>query len=267
MDNTDELGNCVVHTDRAIEVYCYDHEKLGCCFCLTTVHKECKIVLSLDEIAENDLENPSKSFIRETKKIRDITTSAVLATEKNIAELTQKKNEILQNIDQKIKEIKTRLDILHIDTERSLRRAHEGQISELTSVLTFLNDFDATLAQSENITSTIMQNGSRKQMFIAMEKIKMRISDQMKNMGTRREQMKKSTLKWYFNEAMDSVHKLSKLGDFRYMDEKVDFVAPFEKHYNIIKEEVDPNKIVSISQVIKEIKPYKTLRVNTLKLL
>lgn len=71
----------------------------------------------------------------------------------------------------------------------------------------------------------------------------MQISDQMKNMGTRREQMKKSTLEWYFNEAMDSVHKLSKLGDFRYMDEKVDFVAPFEKHYNIIKEEVDPNKI------------------------
>lgn len=245
VDNADELGNCVVHTNRAIEVYCYDHEQLGCCFCLTTEHKECKTVLSLDEIAENDLENPSKSFIRETKKIRDITTSAVLATKKNIAELTQKKNleEVLQNIDQKIKEIKTRLDILQIDAEGSLRRAHEGQISELTSVLTILNDFDATLAQSENITSTIMQNGSRKQMFIAMEKIKMQISDKMKNMRTRREQMRKSTLKWYFNEAIDSVHKLSKLGDFRYMVENVDVVAPLEKHYKIIKEEVDPNKI------------------------
>lgn len=241
IDNTDELGNCVVHTNRAIEVYCYDHEQLGCCFCLTTVHKECKIVLSLDEIAENDLENPSKSFIRETKKIRDITTSAILATKKNITELTQKKNKILKKIDLKIKKIKKQLDSLHIDTERSLGRAHEGQISELTSVLTILNDFDATLAQSENITSTVMQSGSRKQMIIAMEKIKMQISDQMKNMITRRKQMKGSTLKWTFNEAMDRVHKLTKLGDFKYKVNKCDTVAQFEKHYNIIKKEVDPN--------------------------
>lgn len=42
---------------------------------------------------------------------------------------------------------------------------------------------------------------------------------------------------------MDSVYKLLKLGDFRYMDEKVDFVVLFEKYYNIIKEEVDLNKI------------------------
>lgn len=55
--------------------------------------------------------------------------------------------------------------------------------------------------------------------------------------------MKKLIFKWYFNEVMDSVYKLLKLGDFRYMDEKVDFVVLFEKYYNIIKEEVDLNKI------------------------
>lgn len=65
----------------------------------------------------------------------------------------------------------------------------------------------------------------------------------MKNMGIRREQIKKLIFKWYFNEVMESVFKLLKLGDFRFMDEKVDFVVLFEKYYNIIKEEVDLNKI------------------------
>lgn len=55
--------------------------------------------------------------------------------------------------------------------------------------------------------------------------------------------MKKLIFKWYFNEVLNSVYKLLKLGDFRYMDEKVDFVVLFEKYYNIIKEEVDLNKI------------------------
>lgn len=80
-------------------------------------------------------------------------------------------------------------------------------------------------------------------MFIAMEKIKMKISDQVRNMRTGRNQMEGSTLLWTFNETLDIVHKLTKLGDFKYMVKKFDFVASFEKHYNIIKEEVDPNNI------------------------
>lgn len=55
--------------------------------------------------------------------------------------------------------------------------------------------------------------------------------------------MKKLIFKWYFNEVIDSVYKLLKLGDFRYMVENVDVVVLLEKYYKIIKEEVDLNKI------------------------
>lgn len=245
MDTTTDLGNCVVHTNRLIEVYCFDHEELGCSFCLATKHMNCKTVLSLDEVAENDLENQSKSFIRETKQIRDLTTSAIQNTEKNITKLTQKKNKILQNIDKKIEEIKERLDSLKFGLERSLRIDHEGQISKLSSILQTLDDFDSTLAQSESIASTTMQSGSRKQVLIAMEKIKMQISEHLRSMGTKRKQLKASTVTciWSFNEAIDSLQKLRKLGDFEYVVEEFDFVTPLEKHYKIIEEEVNPNTI------------------------
>lgn len=245
MDTTTDLGNCVVHTNRLIDVYCFDHEELGCSFCLATKHMNCKTVLSLDEVAENDLENQSKSFIRETKQIRDLTTSAIQNTEKNITKLTQKKNKILQNIDKKIEEIKERLDSLKFGLERSLRIDHEGQISKLSSILQTLDDFDSTLAQSESIASTTMQSGSRKQVLIAMEKIKMQISEHLRSMGTKRKQLRASTVTciWSFNEAIDSLHKLRKLGDFEYVVEEFDFVTPLEKHYKIIEEEVNPNNI------------------------
>lgn len=244
VNTTTDVGNCLVHSNRSIEVYCFDHEELGCSFCLTTKHKDCKTVLSMDEVAENDLENPSKSFKRETKQIRDLNTSAIQDTKKNIAELTQKKNEILQNIGQNIEAIKKRLDSLYFGLERSLRNDHESQISKLTSVLQTLNDFDATLAQSERIASTTMQSGSRKQIFIAMEKMKMQISDHLRSMGTKRKQLKASkiTCVWSFNEAIDSLNRLRKLGDFEYVVEEFDFVTQFEKHYRII-EEVNPNNI------------------------
>lgn len=55
--------------------------------------------------------------------------------------------------------------------------------------------------------------------------------------------MRKLIFKWYFNEVIDSVYKLLKLGDFRYMVENVDVVVLLENYYKIIKEEVDLNKI------------------------
>lgn len=99
----------------------------------------------------------------------------------------------------------------------------------MTSVLQTLNDFDATLAQSESIASTTMQIGSRKQIFIAMEKMKMQISD---HLGTKRKQLKASTISciWSFNGPIDSLNKLTTLGDFEYTVKEFDFVAQFEKH-------------------------------------
>lgn len=66
-------GNCLIHRDKPIEVYCFDHGELCCIYCLTTIHKECKAVLSLDELDEKDLEISSKSCTEATKQIRDLT--------------------------------------------------------------------------------------------------------------------------------------------------------------------------------------------------
>lgn len=244
IDTTSDLGNCFVHSDRAIEVYCFDHEELCCSFCLTTKHKNCKTMLSLDEVAENDLEKPSKSFIRETKEIRGLTRSAIQDTKKNIAQLNLRKTEILLNIGKTVEQIKERLDSLRISTDRSLRLSHEGQISELTSVLTNLNEFDATLEEGDNIVSSIMERGSKKQMFLAMEKMKMQISEKLRIIKTKRKQIKGLELKWSFHETVDDFNKITKLGDFEYIVKQIDSVAQIEKHFDAIEEEGNPIDIV-----------------------
>lgn len=63
----DDSVNSKVHSDKPMKVFCFDYETLGCNFYLTTEHKDCNTLLASDEIAESDLNNSSKSFIRENE--------------------------------------------------------------------------------------------------------------------------------------------------------------------------------------------------------
>lgn len=58
-----DFETCVVHAGYRIEVYCFEHDQLGCRFCLTNEHKDCKAVLALiiGEKIENELETPTTS--------------------------------------------------------------------------------------------------------------------------------------------------------------------------------------------------------------
>lgn len=78
-----------------------------------------------------------------------------------------------------------------------------------------------------------------------MEKIKMQIFEYLRSMGIKRKQLRVLIVIciWFFNEVIDSLFKLGKLGDFEYVVEEFDFVILLEKYYKIIEEEVNLNNI------------------------
>lgn len=236
-ETADDSGNCMVHSGKPIKVYCFDHEKLGCNFCLTTEHKDCKTVLALDEIAESDLENSSKSFITETKKMRDLTTSVIQDAKKNINELNQKQTNILINVSKKIEDIKRVLDSLHSKLEQSLQSTHKKEISELSSLLEPLENFNETLAQTENITSRIMPKGNKKHLFIATERDKIQPHKHLQKIKSMRKQIRRSTLEWTPIDAVNSLINLTKLGVFEYKSKACDYVTPIENHFKVIEKE------------------------------
>lgn len=230
-----EPGNCMVHIDKPIEVYCFDHGKVGCLFCLTTQHKKCDAVLSLDEIAGHDLENFLKSFIRETEQMRDLTTCTIKDTKNNITELNKKTDKILSNVTKNIEDIKQRLDSLHSMFQDSLRNTQEQKTSELTSTLKLLENFNAILAKTESIACPVMETESRKQTFITKEKLKLQIFDQLENIREKRNQMKISALTWTLADDFNRFHSLTKLGDFEYIMEDNNFLTQIESHFNVLE--------------------------------
>lgn len=225
LDTTVEPGNCLVHTDKPLEVYCFDHSELGCIYCLTKVHKECKTVLSLDEIDERDLQNSSESCMNETKQIRDLTSCNILDTKKNIIELNQGKDKALKNVAKKIEDLKQRLDYLHLKFQNSLKSTYKKEISDLSIVLKTLEDFDTTLAESGNITSTLMQSGTKKQIFIATEQMKLKLSDLLESMKAKTKDFKRSNIKWNYSDVVQRVNALTELGDLECIIERYDFIT------------------------------------------
>lgn len=202
---------------------------------MTAEHKECKTVLSLDEIADNDLENVAKSFIKETKQMSDLTTLTIQDTKKYITELNHQKIETLKNVEKNIEHIKQRLDSLHSEFSHSLISSYEKETSDLTIVLKTLEDFNATLAQRQNIVCSVIKEGDRKNTLIATEKNKQQIADHLRNMKSKGKQMKRSLLKWTLADAVNRLNTLTKLGDFEYTIESFDFVTPIERHCDAIE--------------------------------
>lgn len=48
---------CPLHSDKVLEVFCFDHRKLCCSICFATDHRKCDIVTSFDEIANEKKRN------------------------------------------------------------------------------------------------------------------------------------------------------------------------------------------------------------------
>lgn len=236
IDNTVEHGNCLVHKDKPIEVYCFDHGDLGCSYCMPTVHKECQTVLSLDEIDENALESSAESCINETQQMRDLTAFTILHTKKNMAELKQEKQEILKNVSEKIEDIKKRLNWLHLKFRSSLNRILEKETSDLSFVLKTLEDFEAIFVQNENIATSVTQRGTKKQIFIAMEKIKLRLSNHLERIATEPNDFKRSNIKWNFIDVEKSLNELTELGDPETIIERFDFITLMKEHYKAMEE-------------------------------
>lgn len=143
----------------------------------------------------------------------------------------------MKDVAKRIDDIKQRLDHLHSKFQNSLRSTYEKETSDISFVLKTLEDFDTTLAQSENIASTFMQSGTKKQIFIATEKIKKRLFDHLEIMTTKAKDFKKTKVKWTYSDVVESLINMTKLGDLECINEKFDFITAIKKHYNAMEKD------------------------------
>ncbi|XP_078329826.1 E3 ubiquitin-protein ligase TRIM45-like [Crassostrea virginica] len=252
-------GLCTDHPDKEITVYCSNHETLCCTFCLTSKHSDCTYLISLDEINVEDVKLHVDTLDGETQKMKKISNMAVRKLKKNIKGLNLEKGQILSKTAEKIHGIKENLDALYSRLAHSLNTTHEETISKLTLFLEKLELFDKNLSKVSRVSSAVMDEGNRKQMFVVLTNMQQLISDQMKDLSAQRKQANLAQLKWNAVDAIETLANLTKLGDFEYVDQPVDWVKQIDRHCRIIANDANPRELVCRGLKMKDMNPIRIL--------
>ena len=236
---TETLEKCFAHPGKSIQIYCFDHEKFGCSFCLTTEHTECNAVLSLDKISEKDLEKSTKRLIEGTRQMVHSTRIGIEAKNKNIKRLQEREDEIIQTVAGKINDIKQRLDSLFSQLKSSINKTNKEKISDLSIGLTELLSFNDALLQTEKAASTVIKKGNKNEIIIAMEKTKKEVYSLLEGLASQRHQMKVAEINWNYVNIIESLSNLKKIGDVRYWVKSADWVSELQRNFHEMEKEVN----------------------------
>ena len=236
---TETLEKCFAHPGKSIQIYCFDHEKFGCSFCLTTEHTECNAVLSLDKISEKDLEKSTKRLIEGTRQMVHSTRIGIEAKNKNIKRLQEREDEIIQTVACKINDIKQRLDSVFSQLKSSINKTNKEKISDLSIGLTELLSFNDALLQTEKAASTVIKKGNKNEIIIAMEKTKKEVYSLLKGLASQTHQMKVAEINWNYVSIIESLGNLKKIGDVRYWVQSADWVSQIQRNFHEMEKEVN----------------------------
>lgn len=236
---TETLEKCFTHLGKSIQIYCFDHEKFGCSFCLTTEHTKCNTVLSLDKISENDLEKSTKSLIEGTQQMVHCTIIGIEAKKKNIKRLHEREDEIIRNVATKIEAIKQRLDFLFLQSKISINKTNKEKIFDLSNELSELISFNDALLQTEKAASAVIRKGNKKEIIIAMEKTKKEVFSLLQGLAYEGNQMKVAEINWSYVDIIESLFNLTEIGDVRYSFQTADWVSEIGRNFHEMEKEVN----------------------------
>lgn len=164
---------CPLHSNKVLEVFCFDHRKLCCSICFATEHRKCDNVSSLDEISNEKIETfDIDDFLNKLSEVEQCTKSAVDKAKENLGRINGDKVSMLQSIADIISGTKSHLDTLHEELKLSIEKTFSDTENCQQFDMECLVAFQKTLVYDKRFTKAIKEHGSTKQKFVTLEKTK-----------------------------------------------------------------------------------------------
>ncbi|VDI53651.1 Hypothetical predicted protein [Mytilus galloprovincialis] len=132
--------NCEEH-DCFLECYCKSHDSLCCKRCLISGHKECKETIFIEDFPTPSTGYHPVALHNIEKAVKDLDTNicfAIKDRKRNLTDLLEQKQKILEQIKKKRKEINTVLDNLEgvlIDKVSAIEKEYGRKIEEVIAKL------------------------------------------------------------------------------------------------------------------------------------
>ncbi|KAK3084108.1 hypothetical protein FSP39_008261 [Pinctada imbricata] len=174
---------CPLHPSKVIEVYCLDHSKMCCSVCFATKHRHCKDVKSIEECAEDLSEDVLKLITTKLESLLE-SVEVEIKEKENIGEQRRKfKEDTVVKMTQCIEAAKKNLDILLQQFESDIDRKNSSAESQLQNILKMLQGIKISVIGDKQMLESANKYGSKTQLFVALEKMKIQLGEQMKQIS------------------------------------------------------------------------------------
>ncbi|KAK3084933.1 hypothetical protein FSP39_021610 [Pinctada imbricata] len=177
----DEL--CPLHPSKVIEVYCLDHSKMCCSVCFATKHRHCTDVKSIEECAEDLPKDVLKLITTKLDSLLESVEDEIKEKEKMSEKRKKSREEIVVKMTQCIEAAKKNLDILLQQFESDIHRTDSSDESQLQNILKIFQGLKTSVIGDRQMLESAIKYGSKTQVFVALEKVKIQMGDLMKRLS------------------------------------------------------------------------------------
>ncbi|XP_056003401.1 uncharacterized protein LOC130049592 [Ostrea edulis] len=135
-----DIHSCPEHKKETVKFFCNDHQQSCCSMCIGTKHRKCESVDTVEDVAKNIKENGLFDvLLGDVKNLEKKLTEAKSEQEKNVAEIENSVDQIIEKTEREFKELVDHLEILknkHLDEVAGALKKGMGKLSDCTNVLT-----------------------------------------------------------------------------------------------------------------------------------
>lgn len=176
---------CPEHKGKGdvFKFFCIDHEVLCCPSCVSQDHRNCQNIDSMDDVTGTSADETSINNI--TKRLGEIEAKTeVLKVNKkqNVDMLDKKYKNISDTLSSFIGKAKAQLDKFHIEFRDNLSSVHGNQRARVNERKQCIERFQSGVRNDQKILQTLMNQGASKKLFVATEKIKSRLKQQVEQL-------------------------------------------------------------------------------------
>ncbi|XP_062619406.1 E3 ubiquitin-protein ligase TRIM45-like [Saccostrea cucullata] len=159
----DSVSNltCVKHKNREIELFCNDHEALCCTMCVSTEHRKCDSVDTVEIAAQSLRESDKLScLLTDVMNLEKKLTGSKARQEKNISEIEDCVNNMTENAEKEIKCIMDHLEKLRNNLEQEISEAVKTSKEKLWKNLEIVTDGISCAKSCADKVKKSMEKGS-----------------------------------------------------------------------------------------------------------
>ncbi|CAC5421163.1 unnamed protein product [Mytilus coruscus] len=201
------VHHCTEH-EKKFHIYCPHHDQLCCHLCLSTSHKECTGMLSIEEIAKT---SKSSGLLESLQKLLEDLKSnidnIVKDRQSNLIKIKEEQQNIYAGIKQLRERINSHFDKLEQEIVEELNAAELDMKMKIEDLFKELREKSERIAVLQNNISDLKNYASNFQTFVGSKKMERKIHTEETYIQSlsKDERLKQLSLKYFNNKEIENL--------------------------------------------------------------